>query len=53
MGTIGQFGVVNKAHLVRLNTSGQTQTIVVAAKMIKGKYLKLNIVNRKQMKNIY
>jgi len=31
----GQFGIVNKAHLVRM-ASGQSHSIVVAAKMIKG-----------------
>ena len=37
METIGHFGAVHKAHLIKWNTSGQSHIVVVAAKMIKGK----------------
>ena len=36
----GQFGEVNKAHLLK-NISGQTHSTIVAAKMIKGELVVL------------
>ena len=36
----GQFGVVNKAHLVKKEATGQTCSFIVAAKMIKGGKIK-------------